>query len=840
MSLGILVWILLVPHVLAEENNNDKNNIKGLYPQWGVAYKQIGFVYPNVERHYVTIDLELPKRKTYGWNFDLPLNCGISTHSAIMDICQRSAETLRIVKRGSLSKIKLIRTRFDDIERLLPIAKKEREKRFIFSAIALFTGAIGFVSQISMHRKITALQKSVATLEENDFILDKKITTLYQNQITIVQKTAEKFKQIENRINNQNVYIKNITTQLATNIVNLETNFLALFAYSIRLTTCVDQFMYKSSLYFQSAEQILQSYYDGILDLMTGKIPRDLIGPNELTEILGETAEGLQLYLPDYELLHQTLAHYYKKTDLVYDVVGDHLVVTIPIMIKKKNQKLMPLYQVQTCHVPYVVKEEDSENEMSFTRLRLKKEYIAILDSNFVEFSGTQMDNCVAHDEIWTCDSILLQTHYSKMSCLAAIYWEHDGKQIKELCDFEYFHNIKPNPTILESEYSILMANLDIPWSFDCKNRNVPLRIKGSKYAVLSRESICGCSILGSGFYIEEKVCKQSLNKIDLKYPLNGAVLAYHREIMDQNHIENLSGLFVHPPQLTIPRLNLSFNRDENVLVETDVGQPIPLARVSRMLKKPSHIYYDKDEKQITNSKFENWWSGENIAIGCAFILAIIGGIAAIIGICNCVRTHRVSSTMGALMLQQMPKANALPMFCKRDASILEILPPLMVQLTISLTIFLVVKLLWRWYVNWSVVKIIDPAVVSIKTNNTVHLCLEMFNEREYLRVYLFTVKTNPMYITMYGSIVNMTLKLEMKKLYAYFELDWGQSDIAIKQDGRVLVLPCIAYIPIHNYLKAKRLTNNDHGVRLIMTSDGMTYTQSERFVTKLAVDEAN
>ena len=132
MFLGVLVWILLVPHVLAVGSTNDKNNLKGLYPQWGVAYKQIRFVYPNVERHYVTIDLELPKRQTYGWNFDLPLNCGISTHSAIMEICQKSAETLRIVKRGSLSKIKLIRTRFDDIERLLPIAKKEKGKEIHF------------------------------------------------------------------------------------------------------------------------------------------------------------------------------------------------------------------------------------------------------------------------------------------------------------------------------------------------------------------------------------------------------------------------------------------------------------------------------------------------------------------------------------------------------------------------------------------------------------------------------------------------------------------------------------------------------------------------------------
>ena len=829
---ALIAWSLLLIAICYGTSTEHDNT---LYSQWGISYKQVGYIYPNVEKHFVTIDLEIPKRRDMDWTFDVSLKCGSTKNPLVAEICERAADTMRMVKRGSLRKVDMIDSKFDDLNKLLPRAK--REKRFLFPILALITGAVGFVSQAHMYRKINALQQSVAVLEKNDFILSDKIMTLYDNQVTIVQKTAEKFKAIESKIEKQNVFIKNVTMALSETIMEMQDSFISVLSYSTKVTACVDQFTYKTYLYFQAADKILQAYYDGILDLMTGRIPRDLINPTELTEILEEATVSLQLHLPDYELLHQSLAHYYKKTDLIYDIVKDHLVVTIPIMIKKKNQKLMPLYQVQTCHVPYVVEEDNLEVEGSYTKLRLNHEYIAILEGNFVEFTSVQMDNCVAHDEIWTCDSLLLQTHHSKVSCLAAIYWEHDSEAIKQLCDFDYFHKISPQPTLLESENNILMANLDIPWSFDCQNRNIPMRVKGSRYAVLARNSICGCSILGTSFYIEEKVCKQTLDKIVLRFPLNAAVMSYHLDVMKNNHLTNMSGLFLHPPQLIVPKLNLSFNDDDNVLVKTNAGKPIPLSRVSGLLKKRKHVFFDADEKQISNSKFENWWSGENIAIGCAFILAIIGGIAAIIAICNCVRTHRVSSTMGALMLHQLPKAQALPMFCRRDASIGEILPPLLVQLIISVSLVLLAKLIWKWYTQWSIVKIMDTRVVSMKTRNQVHMSLEIFNQVEYLRVYLFSIRANPMHITMYGSIVQLTLKLELKRLYCYLELDWAGSDMTVKQEGQPIKLPQIAYIPIHRYFKIKRLMENTHGVRFIMTTDGMTYVQSERLVTKLEAE---
>ena len=808
-----------------------------LKSEWGIVYQQKGFIYPNVERHFITIDIEIPKEKNLMHNYEPEITC-TANHIVVREVCLHYAETVRTIKRSTHRRTEKVKEKYANIQVLLPKAKAERDKRFVlFPLISLFTGAIGFVSQYHMHRKITALASSVDTLVENNFVMNKKISTIYENQVTIVQKTAQKFDDLGRRLDKQGAIIVNLTRDIEKRLLTIELNFAALSRFQAELTASIDQYSHKVYECYTATEILIDAYYNGILDLMMGRLPRDLIGPSELVAILETANQALRDSLPEYELLHQNLAHYYKKTDLVYDIVQEHLVVTIPILIKKSNQKLMPLFRVETCHVPYQVTEDSKEPHGSFTKIKVEHDYIAILDSNFVEFTHAQMDDCIVHDEIWTCDALLLQTHQSKMSCLAAIYWDYDYEVVKGLCNFEYFHNIQPQPTILESDEQILMANLDIPWSFDCKSRNIPLRIKGSRYAVLTRESICGCSILGSSFYIEEKLCKQKLGEIVLSYPVNAAVMAYHKTVLLENKITNVSTLFPKPPHFIVPMLNITLHNDDDTLVETNEGKPIPLARVSSMLQKQKKIFYDTSVKQIENSKFENWWAGENIAIGCAFVLALMGSILGVVAIFNCVRTHRVSATMGAMLMQQVPKANALPMFCKRDASLIEILPPLLVQLAVSLTLFLTIKLIWKMYTKWSIVKIINPNTVAIKTRNEVHFLLELFNEREYIRLYVFTVHSNPMYLSVFGTIIKMSLTLELRKLYCYLSFDWTNSNMVVKQEGRRLQLPQVAYVPLYNYHKVKRILNNSHGTRLIMNNDGMAYVQSETLTLKTIVD---
>ena len=68
-----------------------------------------------------------------------------------------------------------------------------------------------------------------------------------------------------------------------------------------------------------------------------------------------------------------------------------------------------------------------------------------------------------------------------------------------------------------------------------------------------------------------------------------------------------------------------------------------------------------------------------------------------------------------------------------------------MVQLLISVSLILIAKLLWKWYTHWSIVKIVDSRVVSLKTKNQVHMSLEVFNQMEYLRIYLLSIQINLM-----------------------------------------------------------------------------------------------
>ena len=414
IMMSTLPYMLILLVITVSENKN-------LKPEWGIVFQQQGFVYPNVERHFITIDIEIPKERNLMQAHEPAITCK-SNHVVIRHVCLQYSETVRVIRRSSLRRAQNIRDKYSNIKTLLPKAKNEKDKRLaLFPIISLFTGAIGFVSQYHMHRKITALANSVDTLVKNDFILNKQISTIYDNQVTIVQKTTQHFNELGRRLDRQGLLIINITQQVEQSLLTLELNFAALSRFQAELTASIDQYSHKVHECYTAAEMLIDAYYNGILDLMMGRLPRDLIGPTELADILETASKTLHESLPEYELLYHDIAHYYKKTDLVYDVVQQHLVVTIPFLIKKNNQKLMPLYRVETCHVPYQITEENREPYGSFTKLKLDHDYIAILDSNFVEFTNSQMNDCIVHDEIWTCDTLLLQTHQKCHALLQSI-----------------------------------------------------------------------------------------------------------------------------------------------------------------------------------------------------------------------------------------------------------------------------------------------------------------------------------------------------------------------------------------------------------------------------------
>ena len=204
--------------------------------------------------------------------------------------------------------------------------------------------------------------------------------------------------------------------------------------------------------------------------------------------------------------------------DVVYKLVHTHLVVVVPLRLRKRNQLPMELFEIQVCHVPYEV--SDKQSTHSYTKVNMEASHLAVKDRNCVELTPNQMATCMQFDETWVCDSIMLQTHQSRTTCASALYWNADPKTVKEVCDFSYLHHIKPPAQIIESVDYLLLANLDMPWSFNCKDKHVPVRHKGSTYAVIPRSAMCSCSLLSGSYFVTQSLCPSDMDNLKLQYPV--------------------------------------------------------------------------------------------------------------------------------------------------------------------------------------------------------------------------------------------------------------------------------------------------------------------------------
>ena len=57
----------------------------------------------------------------------------------------------------------------------------------------------------------------------------------------------------------------------------------------------------------------------------------------------------------------------------------------------------------------------------------------------------------------------------SEHTCKSAIYWNKSENLINEKCNFEYYHELTPEPRVLDACDYLLLAGLPIPWTFFCR-----------------------------------------------------------------------------------------------------------------------------------------------------------------------------------------------------------------------------------------------------------------------------------------------------------------------------------------------------------------------------------
>ena len=841
-----------------------------LKPSFGVAYASVGYVQPALDHRFVVLDIELPSYTPLNFLDELKINCDNVEYEAFNhDMCRDFQILVDSHVESCIESDKTLALEIKQITDLLPNTHKEtlinvkfqdaksRRKRLIPLlipiAFGVASGILNIANTIDMRRKIGILKDSVTILEKNQYELNQNFLQLHGDVADIVQITTQEFDNVYSELNRTNHNVRQLVIHMKENMHEIikalkqteyvmKNSFRQLTSYTMAVASMIDA----TNKHYASMQWYLNSYKQGLVHLMQGELPPALIPPHQLREVLDKTAKILYHTNPSYELVFDSVAHYYRKTDIMYTVQGDHLLVVMPLLLKKVNQKPMELFRIEQCYVPYIVQNVTADTATSYTKVKIETDFIAIGDHNFVELSHAQLDSCTNYNDLYLCERHILQVHESSLTCSSAIFWDADPKDINLHCEFIYIHRIRPSPCILEAEDLVLLTNMGNHWSFRCTHDNLPQRMVGSNFAVIHRDNFCSCALVGKDYFIPQRMrdCKDRPDKVELLFPINAAVATvFYKDIHNKGLLRDMSALYKTPQDLEIPELNLTLSEiDPEVLIDNDLTQSIDLKKIAKAIRARHEVYLDRQEKNRHNQSLKNWFSGmETLSMSITFVLALIGTCAAFVAIYNCVKGHRVMALFGA-MSAKVPVANALtfPEDCV-SVPYVAIIRERCFQILIVVTLLASFCLMKHLYKRWSVIKILIPETVAIHKGAMTHLHLEFGNPVKGLsKIYLCTVHTTVLNLEMTGSleIHDVTLHLAKYKTHGILKLVWPTTTFRILHDTIEVKLPDIAYVSIWSYWKLRTILTEPHMERVLLTYDGLTYVLTKKQIQSKVSDD--
>ena len=95
----------------------------------------------------------------------------------------------------------------------------------------------------------------------------------------------------------------------------------------------------------------------------------------------------------------------------------------------------------------------------SDTQLKIEKPYIALNDETYISIHPQELNNCKRIGYDYFCEELFVVKSEHKYSCGSTMYF-NSNRDIKENCDFYYYHN-KSNvmTSVLDEGRQLILAN---------------------------------------------------------------------------------------------------------------------------------------------------------------------------------------------------------------------------------------------------------------------------------------------------------------------------------------------------------------------------------------------
>ena len=276
----------------------------------------------------------------------------------------------------------------------------------------------------------------------------------------------------------------------------------------------------------------LRSYSKVIRILSEGYLSITVITPSKLEAILKQVQIAIAKTNQDYELVLNRLYIYYDMKLVTFGIdCQKNLIIQFLVFVQPYTQTKLTLYQIEIVPVPIF---DDSNKIQSYTQLKIGKPYIALNDETYISIHSQELNTCKRIGYEYFCEELVVVKSMYKYSCASTVYF-NSNYDIKENCDFYYYHKSDMTPSVLGRGRQIILANWPNYKRIICTyNNNIPVNIPSHPYVLLNRNILCNCDIESeSNFLLESLAACGEHEKPDLEmyFTENLAFLDYLEEL---------------------------------------------------------------------------------------------------------------------------------------------------------------------------------------------------------------------------------------------------------------------------------------------------------------------
>jgi hypothetical protein len=702
--------------------------------------------------------------------------------------------------------------RYNVIAKLLPTPVRHKRGAPIVAAGIAAGVVVGITSAFIQNSRLKALEKSVIELERRQYVLDDSFLDLSTDMITVTQLAAKDIEILFGLVEETNKKLNSVALDLLEfgsvynrTMYEFSNRFHGIRLFS-KIVARIIRLMTKVDKGFEDLISNLDGYGNAIVSLLHGHLPREILSPIVLSDILNHAAEQIYAIEPDYTLTFTDIDHYYSFSDLVYSVRDNHLVVVLPLTLRLRSQQTLNLYRLESVPVP-VNMSDIRDPPKDYTKIVFNFDYFAVLKSDFVELTNSVLDSCLDYNGLRICEETILQIHKSKLTCASAIYADRDVEIVNKLCTMDYYPSFAPTARILESDQSVLLANVGTDWRFTCSASNVPQRFAGHPYSVLNISAFCHCSLSSDNYFISQRItgCDSALDKLKLKYVVNAlfvsAIIDSNSEILKQI---NVNSLFDSIPHLLLPNMSIDSSEPLRLNAPTDLKNYVNANTKYKKYWREKHI--DFETKRIVK-----WYEHEVVAIfnTCVSFTVLI---LVVVVLYVCFKQHKL-----AIMLPFLTSPNRAAALHSMETCDFPIVSCIW-MFAMFLMSFIIYKMACTFCKRFTAYR----AVCGKNSIDSLKIQLQIISTKDVVEIDLLTIQGRLVDIAPDNYIRVKIANVQVHLLYALMTLEIEHNILKLFCSTSSFTLPTAIYVNVFLKNRLMRITEDTHACRLVI-NDGIS-----------------